>query len=124
MTNAVRDIAKENPRLQGVIQHSRLQCHNSRQRVISDDRLKALIDVLSRYRLGLMDVNPDMIGDAYQYLLRKFAEGSGQSAGEFYTPDSVTILMAHILDPQPGQEICDPCCGSAGLLVNSQLRGG
>ena len=59
---------------------------------------------------------------AYEYLLRKFAEGQGQSAGEFYTPREVAILMAHILDPQPGETVYDPCCGSGGLLIKCHLR--
>jgi len=122
MTNAVRDIARENPRLQGVIDVVDFNATTAGQRVISDDRLRALIDVLGRYRLGLMDVAPDILGNAYEYLLRKFAEGSGQSAGEFYTPREVAVLMAHILDPEQGQEIYDPCCGSGGLLIKSHLR--
>jgi type I restriction enzyme M protein len=55
-------------------------------------------------------------------LLRKFAEGSGQSAGEFYTPREVAVVMANILDPKANEEICDPCCGSGGLLIKCHLR--
>lgn len=122
LTNAVRLIAKENPKLQGVIDIVDFNATAAGQRIISDDRLKVLIDVLGRYRLGLRDVEPDILGRAYEYLLRKFAEGSGQSAGEFYTPREVAILMAHILDPEPGDEIYDPTCGSGGLLIKSYLR--
>ena len=74
-----------------------------------------------RYRLGLADVQPDFLGRAYEYLLRKFAEGSGQSAGEFFTPTEVGFLMAHIMRPRPGEECHDYACGSAGLLVKLQL---
>ncbi|NTV90866.1 MAG: DUF58 domain-containing protein [Clostridiales bacterium] len=56
------------------------------------------------YRLGLDDVEPDILGRAYEYLLRKFAEGQGQSAGEFYTPTEVGFIIAMILDPEPGME--------------------
>jgi type I restriction enzyme M protein len=70
----------------------------------------------------LKDVAPDILGRAYEYLLRKFAEGQGQSAGEFYTPPEVARLMARILDPQPGMSVYDPCCGSAGLLLKCHLR--
>ncbi len=72
--------------------------------MVDDGRLAALVQVLNNpdYRLGLDDVEPDMIGRAYEYLLRKFAEGQGQSAGEFYMPREVAVLMAIILDPQPG----------------------
>ena len=74
-----------------------------------------------RYRLGLADVQPDFLGRAYEYLLRKFAEGSGQSAGEFFTPTEVGFLMAHIMRPRPGEDCHDYACGSAGLLVKLQL---
>ena len=55
-------------------------------------------------------------------MIRKFAEGQGQSAGEFYTPREVAVVMARILDPQPGQAVYDPCCGSGGLLIKCHLR--
>jgi len=80
------------------------------------------MDVLSKYRLGLSDVESDILGNAYEYLLRKFAEGSGQSAGEFYTPSEVAMLMAYILDPEPGKTVYDPTCGSGGLLIKCFLR--
>ena len=67
------------------------------QPIIGDDRLRALIDVLGSHRLGLHDVEPDILGRAYEYLLRKFAEGSGQSAGEFYTPREVAVLISYLL---------------------------
>jgi type I restriction enzyme M protein len=71
--------------------------------------------------LGLKDVEPDIIGRSYEYLIRKFAEGSGQSAGEFYTPAEVGFIMAKIMDPEPGMEIYDPTCGSGGLLIKCEL---
>lgn len=122
LTDAVRAIARENPKLQGVIDRVDFNASESGQRIITEGKLKSLIDVLGRYRLGLKDVEPDIIGRAYEYLLRKFAEGSGQSAGEFYTPKEVAVLMAHILDPKPGETIYDPCCGSGGLLIKCHLR--
>jgi type I restriction enzyme M protein len=122
LTDAVRLIAKENPKLQGVVDTVDFNATASGQRILGDDVLKELINVLSKYRLGLSDVDADILGRAYEYLLRKFAEGSGQSAGEFYTPGEVAILMSHILDPEPGNEIYDPCCGSGGLLIKCFLR--
>jgi type I restriction enzyme M protein len=122
LTDVVRSIARENPKLSGVIDIVDFNATQAGQRIISDDRLKMLIDVLGRYRMGLKDVEPDILGRAYEYLLRKFAEGSGQSAGEFYTPREVAILMSFILDPRPSQEIYDPCCGSGGLLIKCYLR--
>jgi type I restriction enzyme M protein len=122
LTDAVRAIARENPKLQGVIDLVDFNATAAGQRILDDQTLAALVQVLSRHRLGLDDVEPDIFGRAYEYLLRKFAEGQGQSAGEFYTPREVAILMAHILDPQPGMEVYDPCCGSGGLLIKCHLR--
>lgn len=122
LTDAIRAVSKENQKLQGVFETIDFNATAGGQRLISEDRLKSLIDVLDRHRLGLTDVEPDIIGRAYEYLLRKFAEGSGQSAGEFYTPREVAVLMAHILDPRPGDHIYDPTCGSGGLLIKSHLR--
>jgi len=122
MTDAVRAIARENPKLSGVVDIVDFNATNAGQRVITDDKLKALADVLGKHRLGLADVEPDILGRAYEYLLRKFAEGSGSSAGEFYTPREVAVLMAHLLDPKPGETVYDPTCGSGGLLIKGHLR--
>lgn len=122
ITDAMRSIARENPKLQGSIDIVDFNATAAGQRIITDDSLKTLIGVMGKHRLGLADVEPDIIGRAYEYLLRKFAEGSGQSAGEFYTPREVAILMAQILDPKPGEEVYDPCCGSGGLLIKCAMN--
>jgi type I restriction enzyme M protein len=121
LTDLVRSIARENPRLQGIIDRVDFNATTHGQRDIDDDRLSNLIEEISKKRLGLKDVEPDIIGRSYEYLIRKFAEGSGSSAGEFYTPMEVGMIMARILDPEPGMEVYDPCCGSAGLLIKCQL---
>ncbi len=121
LTDAIRAIAKENPKLQGVIDIVDFNATVSGQRIIDDGKLSSLIEIISRNRLGLKDAESDILGRAYEYLLRKFAEGQGQSAGEFYTPKEVGWIMAYILNPQQGQEVYDPACGSGGLLVKSQL---
>lgn len=122
LTTALREIAKENPRLKDVIDVVDFNATKAGQRIMDDGTLSRLIDILSKYRLGLSDVEPDLLGRAYEYLLRKFIEGSGQSAGEFYTPREVAILMAHILNPEEGEKIYDPACGSGGLLLKAQLH--
>jgi len=122
LTDAVRSVARENPKLQGVIDFVDFNATASGQRVVSDDKLKILIDTLNKHRLGLNDVEPDILGMAYEYLLRKFAEGSGQSAGEFYTPKEVAVMMALIVEPEQGEEVYDPCLGSGGLLIKGYLR--
>ncbi len=122
LTDAARAVARENARLQGVIDVVDFNATAAGQRILDEEPLSALIQVLGKHRLGLDDVEPDILGRAYEYLLRKFAEGQGQSAGEFYTPREVAILMARILEPQPGMEVYDPCCGSGGLLIKCHLR--
>jgi type I restriction enzyme M protein len=122
LTDAVRAVARQNPRLQGVIDTVDFNATTAGQPIVDNDRLAALVKKLGQHRLGLQDVQPDLLGRAYEYLLRKFAEGQGQSAGEFYTPAEVGRLMARILDPQPGMTVYDPCCGSSGLLIKCHLE--
>src|SRR6266496_1801682 len=121
LTTYLHDIAKANPALEGIIDRMDFNATTHRQRDIDDDRLSNLIEEISAKRLGLKDVEADIIGRSYEYLIRKFAEGSGQSAGEFYTPAEVGLVMARIMSPTAGMEIYDPCCGSAGLLIKCQI---
>ena len=121
LTSIMRDIAKYNPRIQGIIDRIDFNATTHGQRDISEESLIKLIEKISQKRLGLKDVEADIIGRSYEYLIRKFAEGGGQSAGEFYTPREVGMIMAKVLNPEPGMEVYDICCGSAGLLIKSQL---
>ncbi len=122
LTDAMLAIGKENSKLQGVIDRRDFNATEGGQRILEDETLARLMEILNRQRLGLKDVEPDLLGRAYEYLLRKFAEGGGQSAGEFFTPREVGLLMAAILDPEQGDRIFDPACGSGGLLIKAQLR--
>ena len=112
-----------NPSLSGVIDLVDFAAERNGERDVNPSRLARVIETFSdpRYRLGLGDVQPDFLGRAYEYLLRKFAEGSGQSAGEFFTPTEVGLLMAHLVRPRPGEDCHDYACGSAGLLIKLQL---
>ncbi len=121
LTTYLRAIADANPLLKGIIDRVDFNATTHGQRDLDDDRLSNLIEAISAKRLGLTDVEPDIIGRSYEYLIRKFAENSGKSAGEFYTPTEVGLVMARIMDPQPGMDIYDPCCGSAGLLIKCRL---
>ncbi|MDR0604102.1 MAG: type I restriction-modification system subunit M [Bacteroidales bacterium] len=121
LTDHLRSIAKANTSLQGIIDRIDFNATTHGQRDIDDDRLSKLIEKVTEKRLGLKDVEPDIIGRSYEYLIRKFAEGSGQSAGEFYTPAEVGMIMAKIMNPEPGMEIYDPTCGSGGLLIKCEL---
>ena len=121
VTDAMREVARLNPPLQGVLDVEDFNEQQSGQRTLDDDRLGTLIEIISQHRLGLQDTEPDILGRAYEYLLRKFAEGQGQSAGEFYTPKEVGWLMARLINPEPHTTIYDPACGSGGLLIKPRL---
>jgi type I restriction enzyme M protein len=123
LTKAVRAVVKQNPRLSGVIDVVDFAAERNGERDVNPAKLRLVVETFSdpRYRLGLADVQPDFLGRAYEYLLRKFAEGSGQSAGEFFTPTEVGFLMANIMRPRPGEDCHDYACGSAGLLVKLQI---
>ena len=121
VTTNMRAIAKETQLLQGIIDRVDFNATTHGQRDLDDDRLSNLIEAISTKRLGLDDVEADIIGKSYEYLIRKFAEGGGQSAGEFYTPPEVGTIMSRVLQPEPGMEIYDPTCGSGGLLVKCEF---
>jgi type I restriction enzyme M protein len=123
LTKAVRAVVKQNPTLSGVIDVVDFAAERNGERDVNPAKLRGVVETFSdpRYRLGLADVQPDFLGRAYEYLLRKFAEGSGQSAGEFFTPTEVGFLMAHIMRPKPGETCHDYACGSGGLLVKLQI---
>lgn len=123
LTRAVRVVVRQNPSLSGVIDLVDFASERNGERDLNPAKLSDVVETFSdsRYRLGLADVQPDFLGRAYEYLLRKFAEGSGQSAGEFFTPTEVGFLMAHLMRPRPGEDCHDYACGSAGLLVKLQL---
>jgi type I restriction enzyme M protein len=89
---------------------------------LSDEILINLIDHYSKHKLSLSDVPDDQLGDAYEYLIKKFADDSGHTAAEFYTNRTVVKLMTMIMDPKPGESVYDPTCGSGGLLLNCALH--
>lgn len=91
----------------------------SNKNVFSDEKLRDLIEHMSKRRLGNLDYAADLMGDAYEMLLKKFADLSKAKAGEFYTPRSVVRLLVRILDPKPGETVYDPACGSGGMLIEA-----
>lgn len=82
-------------------------------------RLKNLLEDFHKLDLKPSNVSEDVIGDTYIYLIERFASDAGKKAGEFYTPRQVSKLLAHLADPKPGDRICDPSCGSGGLLIEA-----
>ena len=117
LTTYLHDIAKANPALEGIIDRMDFNATTHGQRDIDDDRLSNLIERISEKRLGLKDVEADIIGRSYEYLIRKFAEGSGSQPASSSRLPEVARIMALIMDPEPGMSVYDPCCGSAGLLI-------
>lgn len=122
LTDVVRSVARENKLLHDVLDIIDFNATAAGKRIVSDDALLKLVQKLGKHRLGLVDVEPDILGRAYEYLLQKFAEGQGKSAGEFYTPWSVATMMAMVIAPEPDMTLYDPCCGSAGLLIKCHLE--
>jgi len=123
---AIEDANKA--KLEGVFRNidfnSEANLGRTRQR---NERLKHLLEDFDDPRLDLRPSrigDQDIIGDAYEYLIGKFASGAGKKAGEFYTPPEVSQLLAELLDPQPGDRICDPAGGSGSLVIKCAKRVG
>lgn len=89
---------------------------------LSDEILINLIEHFSKHKLSLSTVPDDQLGNAYEYLIKEFADDSGHTAAEFYTNRTVVKLMTMIMNPQPGESVYDPTCGSGGLLLNCALH--
>jgi len=83
--------------------------------------LRQLVELFNKYDFGAEEVSPDILGDAYEHLLMKFAPEKAKE-GEIYTPREVIKLMVKILDPKPGESVYDPCCGSGGMLLLSHFH--
>jgi len=86
---------------------------------LPEPALTGLLDTFDGLTLNPIVVSHDMLGAAYEYLLRQFADESGRKAGEFFTPRAVARLLVRILDPQPGETVYDPASGSGGMLVET-----
>lgn len=113
--NAMRAIEKANDRLFGIFGDA--QWTNKDR--LSDATLRDLIEHFSTYTLSLANVPEDELGQAYEYLIKKFADDSGHTAAEFYSNRTVVHLMTLMLKPQPGESIYDPTCGSGGMLLSA-----
>jgi len=106
--------------LEGVLKHINFnkKVGNSK---ISDAKLQQLIQHFDKIRLRDDDFEfPDLLGAAYEYLIKYFADSAGKKAGEFYTPSGVVTLLVKILDPKPGMSIYDPTVGSGGMLIQAK----
>ncbi|MFG1350958.1 N-6 DNA methylase [Xanthobacter autotrophicus] len=112
---AFRAIEDANLRLKGVFQDVDF---NNKER-FPDAMLEKLLQHFETHRLRKADVEPDMLGQAYEYLIERFADDSGKKGGEFYTPKMVVRLIVECLKPEEGMAIYDPTCGSGGMLLEA-----
>lgn len=116
---AMRAIEKANPEtLYGIFGDASWTNKNR----LSDETLTNLIEHYSQHKLSLGNIPDDQLGNAYEYLIKEFADDSGHTAAEFYTNRTVVKLMTLIMNPQPGESVYDPTCGSGGLLLNCALH--
>ena len=114
LSKALKKIAEENPELKDVIDNvDFIQFTSSRENL---EILRQLFELFSERKLH--NVSPDILGDAYEWILRYFAPQKAKE-GEVYTPREVVKLFIEILDPQPSQEVYDPACGSGGMLISA-----
>ena len=119
LQDAMREIEKANPdTLYGIFGDA---SWTNKDR-LSDETLTNLVEHFSQHKLSLSEVADDKLGNAYEYLIKEFADDSGHTAAEFYTNRTVVKLMTLIMDPQPGESVYDPTCGSGGLLLNCALH--
>jgi type I restriction enzyme M protein len=86
---------------------------------LSDERLKNLIEHMSKIKVGNTNYSADVMGDSYEFLIKKFADLSKKNAGEFYTPRSIVKLLIMLLDPKAGETVYDPACGTGGMLIEA-----
>lgn len=86
---------------------------------LTDERLKDLIEHMSKLKVGNKNYSADVMGDAYEYLIKKFADLSKKNAGEYYTPRTIVKLMVMLMNPKPGDTVYDPACGTGGMLIEA-----
>lgn len=114
LQTAFREIEKANPdTLYGIFGNANWTNKDK----LPDRRLADLIEHFSTKTLSNANVTPDVFGNAYEYLIKRFADQSNKKAGEYYTPRSVVGLLINILDPREGESVYDPACGTGGMLI-------
>jgi len=120
LNKALAGLEEHNVSLAGVLEHIDFT-RKVGSTTLPDKKLRDLIVHFSQYRLRNEDFEfPDLLGAAYEYLIGDFADSAGKKGGEFYTPRSVVRMMVRLTNPQEGQSVYDPCCGSGGMLIMSK----
>jgi type I restriction enzyme M protein len=117
LNKATEGIEEHNPTLEGVLVSIDFNIKNK----LSDKKLRDLLSHYSQHRLRNEDFEkPDMLGTAYEYLIKMFADSAGKKGGEFYTPSEVVNLLVHLIKPKEGMRVYDPTVGSGGMLIQSK----
>jgi len=117
LNKATDAIEKYNPSLEGVLVSIDFNIKNK----LSDKKLQDLLSHFSKHRLRNEDFeSPDLLGSAYEYLIKQFADSAGKKGGEFYTPAEVVWLLVSLLKPTSGMKIYDPTAGSGGMLIQTR----
>jgi type I restriction enzyme M protein len=120
LDKALGALSDHNSSLEHVLDHIQFQKVSGGKRVLSDEDCRALVRHFNRYRLRNEDFQfSDLLGAAYEFLIKMFAESAGKKGGEFFTPRDVVRLMVRLLKPHAGMKIYDPTCGSGGMLIMS-----
>jgi len=121
LTEAMRAVASANEELRGVftVDWNQPAPDASGKKLIPNEVVHALIQHFDEHDLSNRSVPPDILGRAYEYLIKQFADDAGAKAGEFFTPPEVVDVLVRILEPRPGDAIYDPTAGSGGMLVHS-----
>jgi type I restriction enzyme M protein len=121
LTKAMRTVAAANEELRGVftVDWNQPAPDGSGRPLIPNEVVHALIQHFDEYDLSNASVPPDILGRAYEYLIKQFADDAGAKAGEFFTPPEVVDALVRMLEPKPGDTIYDPTAGSGGMLVHS-----
>lgn len=121
LKRALLEISRSNAELTGVFDSIDFAKKVKSKQIISDAKLIDLIRHFNKYKLTNDNfVFPDLLGAAYEYMIKNFADSAGKKGGEFYTPASVVQLMVRLIKPQEGNEIYDPTVGSGGMLIQSK----
>ena len=115
LKESFRGIELANPKLHGIFGDANW---TNKER-LSDELLITLLDHFNKVNLGVASVRDDDMGRAYEYLIKRFADKANKKAGEFYTPRTIVRLMVNILDPQAGESVYDPACGTGGMLLET-----
>ncbi|WP_127718236.1 type I restriction-modification system subunit M [Halobacteriovorax sp. HLS] len=117
LNKASEAIEEYNEAIEGVLQAIDFNNKNK----LSDKKLRDLLSHFSKHRLRNIDFeSSDLLGSAYEYLIKQFADSAGKKGGEFYTPSEVVRLIVELIKPKAGMKIYDPTCGSGGMLLQAR----